>query len=127
MARLAPSLIARLRRRLATTARLFALLVLAKAMFATTCLADEVTISTGAETIGIVDRAIAQAALIAGDEGSCWHGDSAGCHCACAHSTALAVHATTVASTSLSPTPLPSIHPLSLSAPRSATLRPPIA
>jgi hypothetical protein len=123
---IAPPLITRLRRRIAATAWLFALVVLAKATMATACMGDGTAEPTVA-TAGIVDAVAAHSASPADDDDICFHAGSTGCHCACAHGAALAVDATTVIAPLLASTPLPSISSLALLAPRSTTLRPPIA
>ena len=127
MSPLKPS-IARLRRHMALVARLCAFVVLAKAALVSVCLTDGFVMSDGAVVV-LVEGATAIAAEQADtDPGSpCWHADSGGCHCTCAHSTIVPTtiwSSTAIASTGAPrptrdgpPAPLPPI----------AELRPPIA
>ena len=122
----APPLITRLRRRIAAAAWLIAFVVLAKAALATACMGDGAAASAVAAA-GAVDSVTALSASASDSADACFHAGSAGCHCACAHGAVLAVDASTAIAPLLASIPLPSISSLALLAPRSTTLRPPIA
>lgn len=119
-------LIARLRRRLLTSAWLFAFLVLGKFALATTCAADGLapppTTAVEESAFGSADVA----AVADADEGPCWHGGSGGCHCACAHGVVLPTSPVVADSAALplSPQALPAVF---VSSAQKTELRPPIA
>ena len=123
-----PTLIAHFRRRIVASAWLFAFLVLAKAVVVTACLTDDIDVSSSLATTSTIDSAVQPALGADSDsDGGCWHAGSTGCHCACAHGSALLADSLTTGASHSGPTLLPPIAPREFAAPRSATLRPPIA
>lgn len=86
-----PSLIGRIRHRLAAAVWLFALAVLGQGAFSVLCVADGLEPANSAN----VSVADAQSSVAserdASHETPCWHGGGAGCHCACAHASGLPV------------------------------------
>jgi hypothetical protein len=126
MAARTSSLITRLRRSFAVTAMLLAFLMLAKVVFVTVCLADGFTESAPIAAAAAEDSADTSPVPASDDDGACWHAGSTGCHCACAHGSALATDAMTVTALSPASISLPAVAPLAFSARRSTTFRPPI-
>lgn len=133
MSRPTTPLIARLRRRLATSVWLFALLVLAKSTFATACLTDGPAVSDKTSA-SVSDRATdaASTAIVSstadGDasEAGCWDSPNGTCHCACAHASPMPLTHTgcSIATTATHHDAWrDQRHD---AAPRSTTLRPPI-
>lgn len=128
MSRAASPLIARLRRRLAATVWLLALVVLIKGTLASLCLADGVATSN-LEMSAVATSASDSIANSHADEDAapCWHAGNVGCHCACMHGLALPTTVTAWAEAPLSgariaPPEVPSRH-----LPHPPLLRPPIA
>ncbi len=118
-------LIARLRRRLRACVGLFAFLVMAKAVLATSCLIDGATEAVAGSRAA--SATLLLSATDSGDDGACWHDGAAGCHCACAHGVALpsAAHAVV---------PVPALRAIPVTLPLrfvssspGSLLRPPIA
>ncbi|QBB69101.1 hypothetical protein ELE36_01160 [Pseudolysobacter antarcticus] len=88
----ARSLMTRLRRHVAMSAWLFALLVLAQTAFATVCLTDAAPPSSTLATATAeqaVTLIVAAQNPSADEAENCWHAGSGGCHCACVHSVSL--------------------------------------
>lgn len=81
-------LVACLRRRLAACVWLFAFLVLAKGAYATACVVDELSPPVGVAASATADATVHSASPAGDPSAPCWH-DGGGCHCACAHATAL--------------------------------------
>ncbi len=120
-------LIARLRRRLATCACLLALLVLVKGAYATTCAADGIPVPSPAAAVVSTDAG-AHATASADDGGApCWHDGAGGCHCACAHASALPPTADPMQAAIMLRIPTVFSVPHSAVPPPRNDLRPPIA
>lgn len=128
MVRSAAPLIARLRRRLVTSAWLFAFLVLAKSLLATSCVADGLAASAPAGAASSVE-AWDDGLSMDGDDGEapCWHGGAAGCHCSCVHGIALPADAITLPSAFVPSSSLDIVDVAFASSRQGAELRPPIA
>jgi hypothetical protein len=126
MPRAALPLIARLRRRLLTSAWLFAFLVLGKFALATTCAGDGLAAAPAAGVEALASGSAGVAAVADADDGPCWHGGSGGCHCACAHGVVLptSIVVAEPAALPLSPQALPVVF---VSSAQKTELRPPIA
>ena len=87
-------LITRLRRRLATSVWVFALLVLGKLAAASVCQVDGFPPGAGSVSDGVVQVIVVDACPHddayddnddSDDEGTCWHVGAGGCHCSHAH------------------------------------------
>jgi hypothetical protein len=83
-------LIARMRRRLATTVWLLALVVLAQGALASLCLADGLA-QADQDAALTVEKMASDAAALPDSHATapCWHAGSGGCHCVCMHGLAL--------------------------------------
>ena len=135
MSRPRSALITRLRRRLATSVWVFALLVMSKLVASPLCQMDGVKPGASAPSdssvVLVVDATAHDDAFDADDnaddDGPCWHAGAGGCHCSCAHGVPLP-SVPTLSIFSAMPGALPKFgSPDFPPAPRSTTLRPPIA
>ncbi len=122
-----PPLLARLRRRLAATAWLFALLLVAKATLAGSCLNDE-SLAAESTTATAIDalKATAAAPSDLDSAAPCSHTGTGG-HCACVHVTALPAACQISMATPGAADPFPAFSTSPKPARRESTLRPPIA
>lgn len=127
-------LISRLRDRIFATTWLFAFLVVMKMGLAAACFAnDDQAVPSSAAVSGAVVDATANAVAIAsvtasdGDDESCWHAGSGGCHCTCAHAAALSIAWQHALPSYVRDTVFPSATDRSSSVSLSSALRPPIA
>lgn len=123
----APPLLTRLRRRLVAMTWLFALLVLAKASFATVCLTDGLSSAPAAITVAADANDAPVAPLLDDEKGLCWHGGTQGCHCSCVHGTAIVPGNWLLMATPAPAMPIISATPAIVIALRDDHLRPPIA
>lgn len=123
----APSLIARLRRPSVAMRWIWVLLVLAKLTFATSCLADALSVPSNSPGAAI---------SLDSDEGSdlngntgplCWHAGLSGCHCSCMHFVAIAPSAFATGRVIAHSQIVPFAPHAMLIAERDDYLRPPIA
>jgi len=122
-----PSLIARLRRRLAASAWLFAFVLAAKSVLAIGCAADGLVADTTSTTAAVfADASVAHDAEHDG-AGFPAHDGHAGCHCSCAHSSTLPIAGSAWNLASAAAAQFPPISHLHLPADPRAELRPPIA
>ncbi len=85
----APPLIARLRRRMAAMTWLLAVLVLAKASFATMCLTDGMSPAPTAVAVSADVTDVRAVSSLDDEGGLCWHAGPSGCHCSCVHVSAV--------------------------------------
>ncbi|MEO6688122.1 MAG: hypothetical protein ABIS07_08690 [Dokdonella sp.] len=131
-----PPLLARLRRRLAASVWLFALLVVAKATIAVGCANEQLATSTSPDTATIASVHESASITLPGSTASasdttdaerCWHDGSNGCHCACAHSSPLPGVLSDMATPNPGSFEFPATFVLPILARRESALRPPIA
>lgn len=120
----APSLISRLRRRLAGAAWLFAVLILMKGAIATACATDGLADHAGPPAA--VEITI-EKSMLADADGPCWHAGAGGCHCSCVHVTPLLSESPSFRAVTSGRTHFPPGFAVAHVAPRDDDLRPPIA
>ncbi|MBN8739059.1 MAG: hypothetical protein J0H86_06085 [Xanthomonadaceae bacterium] len=121
-----PPLLTRLRRRMAAMTWLLALLVLAKASFATVCLTDGMSSAPTGMTVFADANDVRPDPSLDGDGGLCWHGGAQGCHCSCVHGSAIAPGHWFLAAAPAPAMMIASVSPPIMIALRDDNLRPPI-
>ena len=121
-----PPLLTRLRRRLAAMTWLLAVLVLAKASFATVCLTDGISPAPTAVTVSADAGDFRPGSSLDDDGGLCWHAGPSGCHCSCVHVSALVPGGWFLTATPPLAMPFAPVLPAIAVASRDDNLRPPI-
>ncbi len=106
---------------------MFAGVLLIKAMLASACVTDGWVTANTVTPPASASTDAAPSPWDTGDDGACWHAGAVGCHCGCAHASALPVPGLALRpAVPLDDAPA-TVQPLKLRYPCATELRPPIA